>query len=44
LAELDDQSDSQDLFQRVFAARAMTQAAYVEARRRSGQIRVAAGE
>jgi len=35
LAEMGDHSDSQDLFQRVFAARAMTQAAYVEARRRT---------
>ena len=35
LAEMGVDSDAEDLFKRVFAAQMMTQAAYVEARRRS---------
>jgi hypothetical protein len=35
LAEMAEPSDVDDLFKRVFAAQAMTQAAYVEAQRRS---------
>ena len=34
LAEMDVQSDDDDLFKRVFAAKAMAQAAYAEAQRR----------
>jgi len=37
LAEMGEQSDTPDLFRRVFAAQAMTEAAYVEARRRSSR-------
>ena len=37
LLVLAEQSDTPDLFRRVFAAQAMTEAAYVEARRRSSR-------